>query len=242
MVTQLLNKDGHLLSYSEFLGKYGIPVTPKEYSIVFDAIPSGILTLVQGCDSLDKGVQVTSAPMSGALTLTDKKCNNYHIRSHCQETSVPSTKAFWEAKVQNINWKLVWNINKKYSVTNKIREVSFKIAQRIYPVKKELSRFREMDELCVFCKAEPETVFHLFYDRPCVKLFWIDMEGFVRERMGLSIHFNIEDIGLYVERSIGPKETFVLNLFVLLGKYHIHKSKWTEKPHGFNNLEWKVNN
>ena len=118
---------------------------------------SGILRLVRGCDSLDENVQVLSAPMLGGLALTDKRCNNYYIRSHCQETSIPSIKSFWEAKIQNIKWKLVWNINKKYCVTNKIREVSFKIVHMIYPVKKILARFREIDEMCVFCNIEPET-------------------------------------------------------------------------------------
>ena len=72
----------------------------------------------------------------------NKKCNNY-IRSPCQETLISSAKSFWEAKIQNINWNLAWNTNKKYCVTNKIREVSFKIVHRIYPVKKVLSRFRD---------------------------------------------------------------------------------------------------
>lgn len=28
--------------YGEFLGKFKIPITPKEYAIVFDAIPRGL--------------------------------------------------------------------------------------------------------------------------------------------------------------------------------------------------------
>lgn len=50
MVTQLVHRNGHLLSYTEFLRLYGIPVTPKDYAVVFDAIPSGILRLIQGCE------------------------------------------------------------------------------------------------------------------------------------------------------------------------------------------------
>lgn len=48
LVTQLLNENGNLLNYTEFLKKYGIPVAPKEFAIVMDAIPSGILTLSRG--------------------------------------------------------------------------------------------------------------------------------------------------------------------------------------------------
>lgn len=45
-VTQLLNEKGHLLTYTEFLN--GIPLTLKEFVVVLDAIPSGLLKLMQG--------------------------------------------------------------------------------------------------------------------------------------------------------------------------------------------------
>ena len=48
LVTQLLNDNGNLLNYTEFLQTYGIPVTPKDFAIVMDAVPSGILTLLGG--------------------------------------------------------------------------------------------------------------------------------------------------------------------------------------------------
>ncbi len=48
LVSQLLNSDGYLYSYSEFLNKYNIPVTPREFAIVMDAIPCRALTLLKG--------------------------------------------------------------------------------------------------------------------------------------------------------------------------------------------------
>ena len=40
---QLLDGNGVLLSYAQFLNTFGIPITPKEWATVMDAIPSGIL-------------------------------------------------------------------------------------------------------------------------------------------------------------------------------------------------------
>ncbi len=37
LVSQLLNKEGLLSNYSEFLAKYNIPITLKELIVVFDA-------------------------------------------------------------------------------------------------------------------------------------------------------------------------------------------------------------
>lgn len=45
LVGQLLNKDGLLISYSEFL--QNCIVTPKEYAVVFDAIPTGSLQILK---------------------------------------------------------------------------------------------------------------------------------------------------------------------------------------------------
>ena len=53
LVSQLLNDNGSLLNYSEFLHTFSIPITPREFAIVMDAIPSGILTLLKGTGKPD---------------------------------------------------------------------------------------------------------------------------------------------------------------------------------------------
>ena len=47
-VTQLLNENGHLYNYTEFLKKYAVPITPNEFAIIFDAIPAELLMLLRG--------------------------------------------------------------------------------------------------------------------------------------------------------------------------------------------------
>ena len=48
LVKQLLNCHINLLIYSEFVSKLSFPVTPKEYAVLFDALHSGVLQLLQG--------------------------------------------------------------------------------------------------------------------------------------------------------------------------------------------------
>ena len=45
---------------------------------------------------------------------------------------------------------------------------------------------------------------------------------------------------MYAERNFEGKETFLLNLFTLLGKFHIHKSKWTGKKTRFQQFIMEV--
>jgi len=43
----LLNEQGLLLTYPEFLNKFMISVRPKEYAIVLDAIPGRVVSLLR---------------------------------------------------------------------------------------------------------------------------------------------------------------------------------------------------
>jgi hypothetical protein len=44
-VSQLVNEEGLLLNSKEFVSLYKIPVTPKDFAIVLEAIPSGVALL-----------------------------------------------------------------------------------------------------------------------------------------------------------------------------------------------------
>lgn len=46
LVSQLFNEGQIMFTYNEFLSEYNIPVLPREFAIVFDAIPSGIKILL----------------------------------------------------------------------------------------------------------------------------------------------------------------------------------------------------
>ncbi len=73
-MSQLFSGEGWLFSYREFLSKYNVPVTPKEFSIVFDAVPSGTIMLFRNTG----GTLPISVSLSGAAqTWTDGWLQNY---------------------------------------------------------------------------------------------------------------------------------------------------------------------
>ena len=49
----MVNAEGLLLSYKEFLSLYKVPVTPKDFAIVLDAIPSGVALLFRNVSRPD---------------------------------------------------------------------------------------------------------------------------------------------------------------------------------------------
>ena len=71
LVSQLLDDNGQLFTYEEFLSTYGYPVTPKEYCIVFDAIPDGARRLL------------ASAPKGKNCVVPSLDPNNIYIGNVC---------------------------------------------------------------------------------------------------------------------------------------------------------------
>ena len=237
LVTQLLNDNGNLLNYTEFLIKYGIPVTPKDFAIVMDAVPSGILTLLRGagnpvCPPLDP-ILTTVGHM--CFSVAPKK-RNYLIRSLFQSdnTSTPYVMQYWSNIVNDLNWTQIWNLPYKYLITNKVREISYKIIHRYYPAKQNLLKFKK--DLCVncsFCDSEPETVFHLFWHCHFTATFWKEVIRYISLKLVPDFSLFCKNIffGVHDVKSKKQKELYIINLIIILGKYHIHKAKFSHsKP------------
>ncbi len=114
--------------------------------------------------------------MIRGVNITDKKCSNKFIRKLCQIHTMP-TKSKGMSEFDSINWKVVWNYNHRYCVTNKVREVSFKIIHLIYLSNKTLQKVKvNIDENCVFCSHSCESICHLFSECSYVKYFWLEIE------------------------------------------------------------------
>ncbi len=85
-----------------------------------------------------------------------------------------------------------------------------------------------MDDRCDFCGAESEDAVHLFLNFIYSKMFWIDLEGLLCKYF----YFSEKDVFFYFNRErLPPNVTFIINLCLIVGKYHIHKQKWAKgKP------------
>ena len=77
--------------------------------------------------------------------------------------SVPAATFYWSHFVGDIDWKKVWPLPQKFLLTNKVKEVTFELIHRFYPVKHFLQKLKsDIDVNCSFCESHPETCSHLF--------------------------------------------------------------------------------
>lgn len=144
LVSQLFNDEGFLLTYSEFLTKFGLPVTAKEYAVV---IPSVVVMLLKDA-TVQRSVVPVLNPVDtpvGQICFTSIRNNNRGIRRLFQSdiVSAPYVVTYWNGFAKDLNWKIIWNLPYKFLLTNKVREVSFKIIHRYYPANHYLVKVKK---------------------------------------------------------------------------------------------------
>lgn len=91
--------------------------------------------------------------------------------------------------------------------------------------------------MCTFCSVNVETVTHLFWHCPFVQSFWSDICIFIAEKIEKDFKLFWKDVlfGIYdLNRTkTMSNETFIINLIILLAKYHIHKCKFMHSKTSF---------
>uniref|UniRef100_A0A1A8QY68 Reverse transcriptase domain-containing protein n=1 Tax=Nothobranchius pienaari TaxID=704102 RepID=A0A1A8QY68_9TELE len=237
LVSQLFNENGLLYSYSEFLAKYKIPTSPKEFSIVFDAVPSGLRMLFKTacvCPPLSASPSdLTQLPL-GKVCFSTYKTSNSKIRSLFQAdlVSISPATVYWDKFGHNVDWEKVWSLPQKFLLTNKIKEISFKILHRFYPTKVCLSRFKkDIDVKCSFCNLHPETTSHLFWTCEFTYKFWKDVNSFLTHNIlpDFSLFYKNVIFGCFGGSGKNNDALFLINLILFVAKFHIHKSKLCNK-------------
>ena len=79
-------------------------------------------------------------------------------------------------------------------------------------------------DTCTFCKVNPETVYHLFYECPLTRFFWENFENFWFVLTGQREKLTLQDV------YIGNLEKCeLLNYFITLAKLHIWLSRKQSK-------------
>uniref|UniRef100_A0A3P9L5I7 Reverse transcriptase domain-containing protein n=1 Tax=Oryzias latipes TaxID=8090 RepID=A0A3P9L5I7_ORYLA len=231
-VNQLFNSGGCLMSYNQFLTTYNIPVTPKEFAIVMDAIPKGVIMLFKGLVHPLPSHSVSLFETNiGKTCFTRTSTRNKKIRSLFQKdiAVVPYVTHYWRKFAPDIEWKKVWTLSSKYFISNKPRDVCFKLLHRCYPAKSSLHI--DIDKNCSFCKLDTETIIHLFWKCPPTVIFWKDFTSFVRCKVYEKFDLVYKDVlfGFYSVNNSLRREYYLINLLIILAKFHIHKCKFSEK-------------
>ncbi|XP_057689527.1 uncharacterized protein LOC130914395 [Corythoichthys intestinalis] len=182
LVSQLLNEDGQLFTYQEFYLSYSMVVTPREYSLVFDAIPEGSRRLLQNSP---KGRNCNVPIFDPKSLLIGYKCallsseaSNHCLRGLIQKEifSKPAAISYWNNLYKNIEWKHAWLLPRKYLL--------LRLLHRCYPVKTTMVKFKiNIETLCSFCANAEETISHLFWECIYSHIFLVDLNNYINSKV-----------------------------------------------------------
>lgn len=232
-VKQLFNSNGCLMSYTEFLNKHGVPIPPKEYAVVFDAIPSGIIMLLKSslvsASDLDPLPDPTITSVGQTCFSTNKR-NNCRIRHLFQRdvVSIPNVVPYWNGLLSKLDWRKIWCLPSKFFTVNKMKEVSWKLIHRFYPCNAFLKRYKkDIDLSCTFCKDSEEDSHHLFWSCSITTTFWKDVCNFISLYIDPDFSLTYRNILFgFFSYDIRKNKYYIINLILLFAKFHIHKSKF----------------
>ncbi len=99
-----------------------------------------------------------------------------------------------------------------------------------------LKRFKsDIDTSCSFCDDPNETDMHIFWDCPHTQIFWIEFSNVINRNVLQGFSFLFKDVlfGFFNIQKYQINEYFIINLLLLLAKFHIHRSKFTHQIHLF---------
>lgn len=237
-MSQLLNEEGVLLSYRDFSSRHNPQVTPEEFSVVTNAIPSGVLMLFKNsCTSSSRHVSIpyaTDSPEGNICFSLTQKNNNKRVRALFQKDIVatPNITVYWNRFTDNIDWKKTWMLPNTFLISNKVKEVSYKIIHKYYPANHYMQKFKkDININCSFCNLHPETVVHLFWLCSHTKKLWADLSKFIIDSFSIDFILLWENVvfGFHYYPKKEGKCYFLINLFLFLAKFHIHKSTFSKK-------------
>ena len=117
-----------------------------------------------------------------------------------------------------------------------MNKVSFKIIHRYYPAKQYLLRFKlDLYVNCSLCGICPETMVYLFWQCPYTITFWKDLSRYITDKSisDFSLLWKDALFGFQDNKSKKQKEIYLINLLIVLGKYHIHKAKFNNSKPSF---------
>ena len=219
-ICDLLDGNGHLYSYQEFLQKYQLQVNFLQYHGIVKAIQSYLNSMDV---TLEKIEFPNITPQCKFLIKNKKGCHDFHSLFKIDTYKIPNCQVKWEQNLQvnEINWKTVHQIPFKTCVDVKLRWFQYRLLNRILATNSFLYKIKISNSpLCDFCQGESETIEHLFLHCNRTESFWLQFKNLIHNKTNNRIYLD-NKIKIF---GVIPKEK-ILNMLIILAKNHIYHCK-----------------
>ena len=226
IIDDLLTETG-FISYNDFVVKFGI----QNNFLQFQGIIRSIKTYIrkQGLLIVDKKyiAKPFISPILLLLFKTAKGCRHVYDVIN-KMVNKPKSLEKWNRDIRNISdseWKYYLKIPYKITKDSRLHWFQVRILHRILTTNKFMFMINRRDNnVCTFCKLEPETIVHLFWECPQAIDLWTNIFQWLNlNHLCSDFTFSLETIILGTRTKSFLNTS--LNLILLLVKFYIYRCK-----------------
>ena len=238
VIQDLINENGNFYTYEHFCQNYNIQCPFTLYfglkNYIMKKWPKlGELEIKEIGPYRPKFIEILCKDARGSRTLYNilnkelQKKQGYELK---WETSFGTT--------ENIDWKLVNRNIFSSTLDSRLHWFQFRIVHRIIATNKFLNYIKvRNDPLCTFCKAETETIEHLFFHCHFVSSVWGNFESWIKEKTNIEISITLFD-AIFLKYG---KKFKALNLLIIIIKSYIYQKRLKDSTLNFEEVKQLLN-
>ena len=233
-IQDLLNSNGQLLSFQEFISKYDCNTNFLQFYQVISAIPKYLVTKARNTEPSENELYTRNNflfPLDAhtQIQLEKAKTRDFYCLLIRKIHTVSQTGPMkWDSvtRLDDNAWEKIFTSLKNICKETKLKEFQFKLIHRIVVTKKELHRYGiKADDECLYC-GEKDSIEHTFLNCQFVKIFVNSVIDWFNAANNSKFAPTIEEklFGIIS----GPYEKEILKKFnytILFMKYYIYTSK-----------------
>ena len=233
-IQDLLNSNGQLLSFQEFINKYDCNTNFLQFYQVISAIPKYLVTKARNTEPSENELYTRNNflfPLDAhtQIQLEKAKTRDFYCLLIRKIHTVSQTGPMkWDSvtRLDDNAWEKIFTSLKNICKKTKLKEFQFKLIHRIVVTKKELHRYGiKADDECLYC-GEKDSIEHTFLNCQFVKIFVNSVIDWFNAANNSKFAPTIEEklFGIIS----GPYEKEILKKFnytILFMKYYIYTSK-----------------
>ena len=241
-VQDVLNAEGNFLTIEEFQNKFKIKINYLHYLQLIAAIPSD--TIEVPSQELLNTAKLSSSVIP-SLDLTEMRCKNYYKILNGDSITEPTGIKNWKNNYPHYfkDWGKNFSFIYKATKDNKLRQFSFRILHRILMTKKELFKFRLVeDQACTLC-LQPDSIEHTFLDCTVTTAFYLKAITWFNHENDTDItlsnkQITFNDIPRLTHLTDYPRRR--LHLFIIILKQYIYTCKCLDKKPNMQEFQRKA--
>ena len=230
-IKHILKDNGYFKTFNDLIMEYDID---KKfflfYSGMIKCIPTTWKNIVK--DQLIGNVEEQCWISIGGNKINFLKTNQKELYSQliqCKSTTSKANSNYSrQFDISEAEWKTIYLLPFQLSVSNKARELQYKILHNYVASNKLLYKMNiTASSRCNFCNLYTQDSQHLFFNCIQIRNLWFKIEEWLEKDLFILAKFGLKDI-LFGKQDVRNFDMDVVNKVILYGKMYIFNCKYNE--------------